>query len=89
MRLAGTLSFWRFCGNDPSRINQWIQLVPNPTPTQVVKVGVGRRELNAAAQGVVHGPQWTDRVRQQTGTSDAHPSIRQWSKTVENTKKAK
>jgi len=53
MRLAGTLSILAFVvGYDPSRIEQWIGLIPNPQPTQVVTVRDDRSGVQmTAAQG--------------------------------------
>jgi hypothetical protein len=55
MRLAGTLSILAFVvGYDPSRIDQWIRLVPNPHPTQVVTVRGNKEGVEmTAAQGSV------------------------------------
>jgi hypothetical protein len=55
MRLAGTLSILAFVvGYDPSRIDQWIRLVPNPHPTQVVTVRGNKEGVEmTAAQGSI------------------------------------
>jgi len=53
LRLAGTLSVLAFVvGYDPSRIEQWIHLVPNPQATQVVTVRDAEAGVElTAAQG--------------------------------------
>jgi hypothetical protein len=55
VRLAGTLSILAFVvGYDPSRIDQWIRLVPNPHPTQVVTVRGSKEGVEMmAAQGPI------------------------------------
>jgi hypothetical protein len=58
LRLAGTLSALAFVvGYDPSRIEQWIRLLPSPQPSQVVTFrGKGGNVEVTAAQGTAAEP---------------------------------
>src|SRR5947207_9651446 len=78
VRLAGTLSILAFVvGYDPSRIDQWIRLVPNPHPTQVVTVRGSKEGVEmTAAQGVVARTAMDGQEFAADGVQvDAHPSI--------------
>lgn len=68
MRLAGTLSLMAFVvGYDPSRIEQWLRLVPNPQPSQVVTIRDNKERIEMTA---TQGPL----VTQATPIDDNEPA---------------
>lgn len=62
MRLVGTLSVLAFVvGYDPSRIEQWLRLVPNPESTQTLRM---RDEKSGVEMTATQGPTPTVEMQQ-------------------------